>query len=450
MKEELDSIVGNNTWKLCTLPAGHKPIGLKWVFKLKKDPEGKVVKHKARLVAKGYVQRQGIDFEEVFAPVERLETVRLLVAMAAQEGWKLHHMDVKSAFLNGELVEEVYVSQPPGFEVDGEEGKVYRLKKALYGLRQAPRAWNSKLDQTLNKMGFAKCPSEHAVYKRRKGDNLLLVGVYVDDLIITGNNAVDIGDFKKQMKSMFSMSDLVLLSYYLGIEVSQTNAGITLSQAGYARKLLEKMGMKDCNPTSTPMEAKLKLSKTSASTAVVATEYRSIVGGLRYHVHTCPDICYAVGIVSRFMERPTTEHMAVVKHIMRYIKGSVVDGFCYEFRKEARNSYLLGYSDSDMAGDIDDRKSTTGTLFYLGSSPISWVSQKQKIMALSSYEAEFIAATSTACTCACCRTRTPFPSAATPKPQIRLRERKIQIYPCTYVRSINHSRLIHAWTWMID
>jgi hypothetical protein len=196
MEEELSSIHDNKTWTLTMLPAGHKAIGLKWVFKLKKDSKGEVVKHKARLVAKGYVQRQGIDFDEVFAPVARLETVRLLIALAAQEGWQVHHMDVKSAFLNGDLVEEVYVAQPPGFEKKGEEHKVLKLHKALYGLRQAPRAWNSKLDKSLVALGFEKCPLEHAVYKRSRKGERLLVGVYVDDLIITGGSTREIEAFK--------------------------------------------------------------------------------------------------------------------------------------------------------------------------------------------------------------------------------------------------------------
>jgi len=154
MKQELQSVEKNKTWELVDLPAGHRPISLKWVFKLKKDEKGVATKHKARLVARGLVQQEGIDFDDAFAPVARMESVRVLLALAAQEGWKVHHMDVKSAFLNGDLKEEVYVRQPPGFAVAGEEGRVYRLKKALYGLRQAPRAWNAKLDITLKKMGF--------------------------------------------------------------------------------------------------------------------------------------------------------------------------------------------------------------------------------------------------------------------------------------------------------
>ena len=394
MKEEMDSIVSNNTLKMCELPKGQKPIGLKWIYKLKKDSSRNVVKHKARLVAKGYVQRQGIDFDEVFAPVARMETVRLLLALAANEGWEIHHMDVKSAFLNGELEEEVYVAQPSGFVVEGEEHKVLKLHKALYGLRQAPRAWNAKLDRTLFNLDFEKCPSEPALYKRNKKGAALLVGVYVDDLVITRRNVADIEAFKVQMKSLFSMSDLGLLSYYLGIEVKQTPQGIYLNQSSYASRILEKCGMKDCNPGQTPMEPRLKLSKMSKAPTVDCTYHRSVVGSLRYLLHTRPDLCYSVGLVSRYMERPTAEHMTAVKHILRYIRGTLKFGCFYE---KGRELQLVGYCDSDHAGDVDDRKSTSGLLFYLGSSPISWVSQKQKMVAISSCEAEYMAATSGAC-----------------------------------------------------
>uniref|UniRef100_A0ACD5Y6T1 Uncharacterized protein n=1 Tax=Avena sativa TaxID=4498 RepID=A0ACD5Y6T1_AVESA len=396
MKEELESIESNGTWELSSLPSGHKPIGLKWVYKIKKDPVGKIIKYKARLVAKGYVQRQGIDFEEVFAPVARMETVKLLLAVAAQMGWQVHHLDVKSAFLNGELQEEVFVTQPPGFVVEGQDSKVLKLHKALYELRQAPRAWNVKLDKTLADLGFEKCPLEHAVYKRNTPGESLLVRVYVDDLIITGTSVSGINQFKDQMKRMFSMSDLGLLNYYLGIQVSQTSDGISICQSSYAEKLLEKSGMKHCNSAQIPLEARLHLSKDSKCPAVDSTQYRSIVGSLRYLIHTRPDITYSVGIVSRFMEKPTSEHLAAVKHILRYVSGTLNLGLVYHREKE-RNMQLSGFSDSDMAGDVDDRKSTTGVIFYLGSSPVSWLSQKQKVVALSSCEAEYIAATTAAC-----------------------------------------------------
>lgn len=214
MLDELRAIEQNGTWSLVELPAGHRPIGLKWVYKVKKDAARAVIKHKARLVAKGYVQREGIDFDEVFAPVARLDSVRLLAATAVRQHWQLHHLDVKSAFLNGGLEEKVYVAQPPGFVQEGREHQVFHLHKALYRLRQAPRAWNAKLDTTLVQLGFRRSESEHAVYIRGTGDQRLLLGVYVDDLIITGASTTEIERFKLEMKSQFEMSDLGLLTFY--------------------------------------------------------------------------------------------------------------------------------------------------------------------------------------------------------------------------------------------
>ncbi|GJV37305.1 ribonuclease H-like domain, reverse transcriptase, RNA-dependent DNA polymerase [Tanacetum coccineum] len=217
MKVELDSINRNNTWELTTLPKGHKAIGLKWVFKTKKDANGNIIKHKARLVAKGYIQQHGIDFEEVFAPVARMETIRLLLAIAANNKWEVHHLDVKSAFLHGDLKEEVYVTQPEGFITRQDQGKVYRLIKALYGLRQVPHTWNIKLDNTLKSLDFKKCALEQAIYTKTSKDSTLLIGVYMDDLIITGTPKKEIDKFKAQMEEKFKMSDLGLLAYYLGI-----------------------------------------------------------------------------------------------------------------------------------------------------------------------------------------------------------------------------------------
>ena len=233
------------------------------------------------------------------------------------------------------------------------------------------------------------------MYMRNQGKRNLIIGVYVDDLIITGECIQDIDKFKSQMKKLFSMSDLGLLSYYLGIEVCQNSQRITLNQSAYARKVLDKCGMKDCNPSQIPMEPRLKLSKESTSPPVDTTLYRSIVGSLRYLLHTRPDLAFSVGMVSRYMEKPTTEHMAAVKHILRYVKGTLNLGCVYE--KKEGSLELIGYSDSDLAGDTDDRKSTSSLIFFLGSNPISWCSQKQKVVALSSCEAEYIVACAAAC-----------------------------------------------------
>lgn len=266
----------------------------------------------------------------------------------------------------------MFVQQPPGFVIAGKEHKVLKLKKALYGLHQAPRAWNAKLDNTLVSLGFRRSPSEAAIYvKKTAGGTQLIVGVYVDDLVIIGASCDDIQLFKKEMCRVFRMSDLGLLRYYLGIEVKQGPNGISLSQGAYAEKILERSGMAECNSCQVPMEPRLKLSKQSTEALVDATAYRSIVGSLRYLVNTRPDIAFTVGYVSRFLEEPHEDHLAAVKHILRYLAGTKNSGLWFGRRTEKKTK-LIGFSDSDFAGDIDARKSTTGVIFFLRSSPITW------------------------------------------------------------------------------
>ena len=395
METEIESIEKNDTWTLTELPSNQKVIGLKWIFKLKRDAAGNVIKHKARLVAKGYAQEHGIDYDEVYAPVTRLETVRLLLALAAKRGWQVHHLDVKTAFLNGDIEEDVYVAQPIGFEKNGKEHLVYKLKKALYGLRQAPRAWYAKLNQSLEKIGFKRCPHENAVYTKGEGKSCLIIAVYVDDILITGGSAEAIKDFKVRIGKVFEMTDLGKLSYYLGIEVSQGEGFIELKQSSYAKKILEKAGLEDCNPSKYPMDLKEQISKDEGGKTVDPTMFKSMVGGLRYLVNTRPDIAFSVGVVSRYMERPTTLHLSAVKRILRYVKGTVHYGLMYS--SDSGNNMITGFSDSDLGGIIDDRKSTGGMAYYLNESLISWVSQKQRCVALSTCEAEFMAATAAAC-----------------------------------------------------
>ncbi|KAL4580126.1 hypothetical protein LXL04_016306 [Taraxacum kok-saghyz] len=302
MMTELLSIEKNNTWNLVELPKGRKPIGVKWVLE-KRDPRS--------------------------------------------NGWRVHHLDVKSAFLNGNLEEEVYVTQPEGFEKKGEINKVYKLSKALYGLKQATRAWNSCLDKYLKILGFNRCPLEYSVYTRKKDGNTLIIGAYLDDLLVTRNCHEDIEGFKLEIKAKFKMSYLGLLTYYLGIEL--------------------------VNPT----------------------EYRTIVGGLRYLTHTRPDLSFGVGVVSRFMEKPTMTHLHAIKGILRYIKGTMNYGLVYT--KGVEQVTITGYSDSDLANDVNDRKCTGGMVFYVNGNLVTWASQKQRCVALSSCEAEFMVATMTAC-----------------------------------------------------
>jgi hypothetical protein len=369
MEEEISSIEENKTWTLYELSQGRQTIGLKWVFKVKRDEHGSVVRHKARLVVKSYAQRMGIDYDEVSAPVARLDTMRILIALAAHKGREMHHLDVKSVFLNGELQEEVFVHHSDGFIKVGSEHKVFKLKKALYGLHQASRAWYAKLDITLIELGFSKIPSKPAIYKRFR-ESQLIVGVYVDDLIVTGAVYDNINEFKKEMALVFKMSDLGLLQYYLGIEVRQSGDSITLSQGAYAKKILEKPDLMNCIPRLTPMESHLKLSRKSSEPLVDATLFHSIVGSLHYLVNTRPDLAFVVRFVSWFLSEPHEDHMVAVKHILRYNAGTMNWGV--RLKKGRGDAVLTGFSDNDYVGDVDSWKSTTGVFFFLSNNPITW------------------------------------------------------------------------------
>ena len=395
MREEMLAIDRNDTWELVTPPPNCRPIGLKWIFNLKKNPRGEVIKYKARLVVKGYSQQKGLDYDEIYAPVVRFETIRILIALAALKKWKIHHLDVKSAFLNGEIKEVIYVKQPEGFLVKGKEGCVLRLKKALYGLKQAPRAWYFKLHSCLLSLGFIESDYEQSLYLKRSNTNILIVGVYVDDLIIIGSSSVVIEDFKAEMTREFDMSNLGSLSSNLGIEVKQGKSYIFLSQTTYAHKLLQHAKLEDCNAAITPLEARAQFTHEAGKSTVNSTTYCSLIGNLRYLTHTRPDLLFSVGILSRHMENPTQEHYNGVKRILRYIKGTKDYGLFY--KKGDLKGELIGYSDSDFAGDCNDWKSTSGHIFFFGGMAVSWSYQKQSIVALSSCEAEYIAATSATC-----------------------------------------------------
>ena len=334
-----------------------------------------------------------IDYDEVFAPVARMSTLRLLISLAAHHNWKLYQLDVKSAFLNGVLEEEVYIEQPEGFS-QGATDKVLRLKKALYGLKQAPRVWNSRLDDYLQLKGFEKCPSEHAVYKKTVGEECLILCVYVDDLIFTGNSEKLFADFKQGMFKEFEMTDKGEMSYFLGIEIQQGGDGIFVSQKKYAEDILQKFKMENCKPMRTPIVPGSTITKEGEGKLINPTLYKSLVGSLRYLTATRPDILYAVGLISRYMETPRDSHWQAAKRILRYIQGTRNHGLYYAY---GGNAKLHGYSDSDWAGDKDERKSTTGHVFYFGETAFAWTSKKQPVIALSSCEAEYVAVNSAVC-----------------------------------------------------
>jgi hypothetical protein len=346
--EEIHSIEKNDTWELTTLSEGKKPIGVKWVYKTKYNKNGEVDRFKARLVAKGYKQKPGIDYFEVFAPVARMDTARIILSIAAQKKWKIFQMDVKFDFLNGVLEEEVYVEQPPGYLQQGEEDKVFKLKKALYGLKQAPRAWYTRIDTYFINNGFHRSPYEHALYiKPNQAGDIIIVCLYVDDLIFTGNNPKLLAEFKESMSTQFEMTDMGLMSYFLGIDVKQTDEEIFISQKKYATDVLKKFKMESCKPMLTPAKEKLKLERESGGDLVNSTNFRKLVGSLRYLTATRPDIVYGVGLISRFMDSPRQSHWQAAKRILRYIKGTVDEGIFYSRSNELE---LVGYTDSDWAG----------------------------------------------------------------------------------------------------
>ncbi|RVW45415.1 Retrovirus-related Pol polyprotein from transposon TNT 1-94 [Vitis vinifera] len=329
------------------LPTEAKKVGVKWIYKTKFNENGEVDKYKARLVAKGYTQEHGVDYTEVFAPVARLDTIRVVISLAALKEWTIYQLDVKSAFLHGELSEEVFVEQPPGYEQKGNEQKVYRLKKALYGLKQAPRAWYSRIESYFMKEGFKKCHYEHTLFiKTGKGGKILIVCLYVDDLIFTGNDEIMFAEFKKSMMLEFDMIDLGKMRYFLGIEVMQRSDGIFINQKKYTQEVLERFSMDKCNPVHNPMVPGFKLTKNGDGVKVDSTFYKKIVGILMYLTATRPDVMFVVSLINRFMDCPTELHLQSAKRILR---SSVL------------------------------------------------VLKKQPVVSLSTTEAEFIAATSCAC-----------------------------------------------------
>ncbi|CAN1849719.1 Retrovirus-related Pol polyprotein from transposon TNT 1-94 [Linum perenne] len=386
MKEEIDALDYNETWDLVPKPEGVKPISCKWVYKVKSRPDGSIERYKARLVARGFSQQYGIDYDETFSPVAKITTVRVLLALSASKGWKLWQMDVKNAFLHGELDRQIYMEQPQGFKSGHHPEYVCKLKKALYGLKQAPRAWYGKIAEFLIQNGYNLAPSDSSLFVKNQEGRIAVVLVYVDDLIITGDDEVEVTQIKANLSVRFKMKELGELRHFLGLEVEKTKEGLFLCQHKYSKDLLEKFGMLECKPVSAPVDASVKLRSTEGKDLEDTTTYRQLVGSLIYLTLTRPDLSYAVGLVSRFMQNPKKPHLEAAKRILRYVKGTINHGILY---KKGGNTELSGYCDADYAGDLDTRRSTTGYVFSLGSGPISWCSKRQPTVALSTTEAEY-------------------------------------------------------------
>ncbi|KAK1397946.1 hypothetical protein POM88_007809 [Heracleum sosnowskyi] len=362
MQEELNEFERNEVWKLVPRPKNRSIVGTKWIFKNKTDSDGVIIRNKARLVAKGYSQQEGIDYDETFAPVARLEAIRIFLAYAEHKKFKVFQMDVKSAFLNGELEEEVYVEQPPGFINPKYPDHVYRLDKALYGLKQAPRAWYETLALFLLESGFKRGAIDKTLFYLNHGKDLLLVQIYVDDIIFGSTNNKLCEKFSKLMQSRYQMSMMGEMSYFLGLQVKQTDEGIFINQSKYTRNLLTRFNMQDNSPATTPIATATKLDPDQGA-EVDVTHYRGMIGSLLYLTASRPDIMFATCLCARFQAKPREPHLIAVKRIFRYLKGTSSLGLWY-----ARESDfgLCGYSDADFAGCKIDRKSTSGSCQFFG------------------------------------------------------------------------------------
>ncbi|GJR03518.1 retrovirus-related pol polyprotein from transposon TNT 1-94 [Tanacetum coccineum] len=388
MQDEIHEFDRLDVWELVPPPDSAMIIALKWIYKVKLDEYGDVLKNKARLVAKGFRQEEGLDFEESFAPVARLEAIRIFIANAASKNMTVYQMDVKTAFLNGELKEEVYVHQPEGFVDPERPHHVYRLKKALYGLKQAPRAWYDTLSKFLLAQGFSKGVVDPTLFIRKTGKHTLHVQIYVDDIIFASTDPKDCDRFSNEMSSKFQMSMMGQISFFLGLQISQNPRGIFINQSKYANEILKKFDLHKSDPVDTPMVERTKLDEDLSGTPVDQTKYRSMIGSLMYLTASRPDLVFAVCMCARYQSRPTKKHLEAVKRVFRYLQGTINMGLWYP--KDTAMA-LTAYADADHAGCQDTRRSTSGSAQFLGDKLVSWSSKKQTSTSISSTEAEYIA-----------------------------------------------------------
>ena len=392
--EEMEEFVRQKVFSIVTSPKGRKVIGCKWVFKMKHDADGQVERYKARLVAQGFSQIPGIDFSETFAPVTRHQTFRTLLALANRYHWHIHQMDVKTAFLNGNLENEIYMKIPPGVESD--TGQVWLLHKALYGLKQASREWYLKLKKQLEDLGFKRSNADHGVFTKASGGKIFIIAVYVDDFLLFSELMHEIKKIKSKLKEFFEMKDLGEAKWILQmrIERSESRLGVrtlSLSQEQYVEEVLERHGMADCNPVKTPMEKNIQLPVLKEA-EVDITEYQRCIGSLMYlMVCTRPDIAYSVGVLSRHVSCPGNVHMQAIKRVFRYLRGTSQYSLQYKSNDEEESQFEI-FVDADWAGDRVDRKSISGFVVMLEGGAISWGSKKQTSVSLSTVEAEFVAA----------------------------------------------------------
>jgi hypothetical protein len=399
--DEIQALIENGTFDLVQLPPGRKAIGSRWVFKVKKNADGSIERLKGRLVAQGFSQRPGFDFTETFAPTPKWAALRAILALAALEDLHLESVDISSAFLNGKLEEEVYMRQPEGFVEKGKDW-VWHLQKSLYGLKQAGRCWHKKLNEVLESMGFKRIVCEHSIWIFGKDEMRIIIPVFIDDMTIAAKSMDSIKQVISELKSHFKLRELGPTSWLLGVEIvrDRSKRTLSLSQRQYVLSLLERFGMSDCNPVVTPMDTGLKLSSTMSPTSSKDIEemrsvpYLQAVGALMYlATATRPDIAYTVGVLARFNKNPGMTHWKAVKHLFRYLKGTLDLKLTYA-PDPTSTDLFISYTDADHGGNPDNGRSTSGYVVKMGTGAISWSSKLQSIVALSTTEAEYVASTS--------------------------------------------------------
>jgi hypothetical protein len=389
MKDELKSIQDNGTWFLCDLPPGRKSIGTKWVFKTKRDGNNKFERHKCRLVAKGYAQIPGVDYDKTFAPVVRIESVRALFAFAAFRKQYVLHVDCKHAFLNGNSDLRMYVNQPEGFVSKKHPRKVLQLKKSLYGLKQAPRIWYLLLCSVILNLGFKPLETDPSIYFSSRLS--IFLAVYVDDILIFGPDESTCEDIFHKLNQHFAMKNLGYPKTFLGLNITRQNDGsISINQSGYIDRMLNRFHMSEALLAKTPLNPLLPLLKAAPLDKRADLKlFQELIGSLNHlAVFSRPDISCAVSTLSQFLQDPTETHMKAARHVLRYLKGTnhlcITYGACKELR-------ILGFSDSNWGGNLNDRKSTTGYLYIINNGLVSWTSHKQTTVAVSTLEAEYMA-----------------------------------------------------------
>lgn len=395
MEKEVQSLRSNGVYTLKHAPAGQRVLPGKWVFKRKVQADSGEVVYKARFVAKGFAQREGLDYTDVFAPVSTHTTLRTVLSMVAQHDMELHQLDIATAFLNGDLGEQVWVQQPAGFE-EGDGEQCWHLHKALYGLKQAPRAWYQKLRSALEELGFTAAGADSALFSRVSGGCPVFLVVYVDDILVAAQHIEAVKQAKHDVLQRFKGRDMGEASVYLGVEIKRDRAAhtLTISQAGYAAQLLQKHGMEAAKGRSTPLDAGCKLS--SGDGAVLgereSRQYAELVGSLLYLSNcTRPDLAFATGALARFMSAPTGQHAQAAKQVLRYLVDTHSQGITYS-QQSGGGSGLVGYGDADYGGCVDTRRSTTGFVFVRSGGAVAWCSKRQGVVALSTAEAEYVAA----------------------------------------------------------